>query len=601
MKNFFKRTLALILALATVFSIGFTANAYSSEFVPIQSIGFYDEETGVFTVEKNIPNRRNPHCFEWHNIRDEIKSIVIKNGVKSIGQCAFLNCAGVESISFPATLERIGDKAFSNAGKNCSEPIEMDFPGSLSSIGNSAFSGSNIKNLVIPGRVEYIGSGAFGSSKIESLEILSSNTSIYEFAFSTCDNLETVKFPEGINIDKAAFTTRNYSIKTVYYTGSKESYLAMPVVTGSDALPRNAVFNCEATPYPVGISVGTEPDKTVYEPDEEFDPTGFELALEMTDGTTQLFGDISKMYIHDYYCTYKDESKVRKIAKYRVYVEYYGYRTELTYTTESDPCGKCGDNSEWVFDEESNTLIIRGTGEMQDYHNEWNGAPWNSYSDSIERIVVESGVTSIGKEAFIECSNAKEIHLPTSLEKIEEGNLENSTIESIYYSGTAENWSEISYNKSQIRDINLYFNGELHEHSYANDETSEPTCRHSGTLYHKCECGDFISESIPALPHTPGEWETDASGRTVKKCTGCPRVLEVKTAEPEEIPDEEPTQPEETPTEPEGETQEPETEENIGDEADGEDGVFEVIIDTIGKIVDAIASIFGKITGLFAF
>ena len=148
-------------------------------------------------------------------------------------------------------------------------------------------------------------------------------------------------------------------------------------------------------------------------------------------------------------------------------------------------------------------------------------APWHSYKADIRTVKIEKGIESIGAKAFYECE----------------------AIEAIYYSGTIEDWTEIAGKPNVPREPALYFNGELHEHSFSDDVTvREPTCLHSGLLRHLCECGDYNQEVKPSLAHTPGEWETDSAGRMVRRCTECQRIVEVQKEEPEEIPEEKPTE-----------------------------------------------------------
>ena len=58
--------------------------------------------------------------------------------------------------------------------------------------------------------------------------------------------------------------------------------------------------------------------------------------------------------------------------------------------------GTCGDNLTWTLDSEG-ILTISGTGDMYDY--EYKKAPWFGDTE-ITKIVVNSGVTSIGAYAF---------------------------------------------------------------------------------------------------------------------------------------------------------------------------------------------------------
>lgn len=593
MKKLFKRTLALMLAFATVFTIGFAASASEIDY------GWWtlDEETGHLTVYEDIPYCERPSESEWFDYRYDIKSVTIVNGVTAVNKYAFQGCKNIVSIELPITLEFIGPWAFSS----CTSLTDIDLPGSLTYIGKNAFSNcQSLSSLEIPARVNVITEGAFaGCRGIEKIEILSSQTAIQDGVFQGCTELKTLRIPDGISISSNAFD-KCENIETVYYTGSKESYKVMSVLSSQyNSLDTATVYyNQPATPYPVSISIGSMPEKTEYEVSEELDLTGFELALEMSDGTTQTLSDLSKMYIHEF-----DSSST---GKRTFTVEHYGYKVYVPYSVVEDPNGTCGKNMKWVFDDESGVLTISGYGEMDNYKaynsTPWylSETPWYEYRNDIKEVIIETCVSSIGNYAFYECDGITEINLPLSIQKISSKAFEGSGINTIYYEGTAEGWSEISSTKSAFREMNLYFNGELHEHSYSEKTVMrEATCRYNGIAKIACECGDYINETIPALAHIPGEWETLDSGKTVKRCTECLRILEEKEEVTEETPDdEEITEPEETPEEG---TQESETEENAGEEsAEEESGIFEVIADVVEKIIDAIVSIFSKIAGLFA-
>ena len=74
--------------------------------------------------------------------------------------------------------------------------------------------------------------------------------------------------------------------------------------------------------------------------------------------------------------------------------------------------GTCGDNLTWELS--NGTLIISGTGEMDDY----NSSPWNSYRESIAKVIINDGVTSIGHYAFRGCSSLTSIEIPNSVTSI---------------------------------------------------------------------------------------------------------------------------------------------------------------------------------------
>ena len=78
--------------------------------------------------------------------------------------------------------------------------------------------------------------------------------------------------------------------------------------------------------------------------------------------------------------------------------------------------GACGDNLTWKLDDEG-TLTISGKGAMT----EWvysDSAPWKTYSNTINKVVIQPGVTSIGGYAFSECKNLTSITIPEGVTSI---------------------------------------------------------------------------------------------------------------------------------------------------------------------------------------
>ena len=71
----------------------------------------------------------------------------------------------------------------------------------------------------------------------------------------------------------------------------------------------------------------------------------------------------------------------------------------------------------WSFDEATGTLTLDGSGAMKEYTSAAE-APWYSYRDSIEHLVVKSGVTSLSSYAFVGCQNLEDITLPDTLQTI---------------------------------------------------------------------------------------------------------------------------------------------------------------------------------------
>ena len=80
-----------------------------------------------------------------------------------------------------------------------------------------------------------------------------------------------------------------------------------------------------------------------------------------------------------------------------------------------------GDTLTWIIDEASWTLTIGGKGSMRDFLIDDVAEAWLVYRDSLRRVIVNEGMTSIGNNAFYYCSNIKDVTLPESLVSIGSG------------------------------------------------------------------------------------------------------------------------------------------------------------------------------------
>lgn len=84
---------------------------------------------------------------------------------------------------------------------------------------------------------------------------------------------------------------------------------------------------------------------------------------------------------------------------------------------ENDPySGKCGNDANWHYDNDTGALTISGTGSISDYSG--TDIPWKAFKDSIRTVVITDGITAIGSSAFRQCGNLTKVELPSSVTKI---------------------------------------------------------------------------------------------------------------------------------------------------------------------------------------
>ena len=184
----------------------------------------------------------NPlHCAHHLYLGDEeIKDLVIPNGVTCIERLAFWGCSGLTSVTIPSSVTSIGSSAFyecsgltavhiSDIGAWCkisfvqsSNPLrlarhlflngeevkDLEIPNSVTSIGGDAFSGcSGLTSVTIGNSVTSIGNGAFyNCSGLTSVNIGNGVTDIGDYAFRGCNGLTSLIFGSSLtSIGSSAF------------------------------------------------------------------------------------------------------------------------------------------------------------------------------------------------------------------------------------------------------------------------------------------------------------------------------------------------------------------------------------------------------------
>lgn len=183
----------------------------------------------------------------WYSYSESLKSVIVQNGVTSIGNYAFKDCKNITQITLSASVNSIGKEAFSGCNfetielptkitiipeglfMGCKSLKKVKIPNGVTEIGDNAFQGcENLSELTLPNEIKSIGDAFYYCGIINNATedvvynngyLLGAKTSlsgkytikkdvtlIASGAFSQCENLTEIVIPEGItSIPKNTF------------------------------------------------------------------------------------------------------------------------------------------------------------------------------------------------------------------------------------------------------------------------------------------------------------------------------------------------------------------------------------------------------------
>ena len=249
--------------------------------------------------------------------------------------------ASIKKVVIEEGVQSIGSHAFDG----CTALEEVELPDGLTRIGSYAFNGcSSLKSAILPDTVEEIGSYAFQSAK----------------------EMETLQLPENLRDAGYGMLDGCTGLKKVILRAKNEVDSVSWFLSGCKKIEEIVIAD---TVKELGSAfLGGLPENVnlVFEGPNTF--TYIESSSLIVGGVELRQG------------------------VYEVDAEGYLIRT-----------GTCGENVNWKLSGDG-TLTISGTGPMDDYNNRLGGnrgmPSWYAYRTQIKKVVIEDGVTSIGKDAF---------------------------------------------------------------------------------------------------------------------------------------------------------------------------------------------------------
>ncbi|MCC8080929.1 MAG: leucine-rich repeat domain-containing protein, partial [Lachnospiraceae bacterium] len=194
-----RKALAVLLALCLVLSFAPAALAddATSGTCGENVTWTLDTDTGVLTISGTgmMDDFESTGDNPWYSLRDSITSVIISDGVTSIGKGSFFNFTHLVNVTIPDSVESIGYGAFYGSGLT-----DVVIPDSVTSMGDYVFNEcGNLSSVIIGNGVISIGYAAFeGCSSLTEITIGDSVTTIGTAAFDGCSSLTGIAIPASV-------------------------------------------------------------------------------------------------------------------------------------------------------------------------------------------------------------------------------------------------------------------------------------------------------------------------------------------------------------------------------------------------------------------
>ena len=347
----------------------------------------------------------------WSDWKDSITRIVVQEGITELGSASFMWHSAVTEVILPSTLKKIGMNCFdqctslksirlpqglveldSRAFILCSSLENVRFPASLESIGGHCFEGSALTHAELNSGLHYIGMDAFKNcDALVSAVVPGTVINNMQGTFCWCDNLKTLTLCEGLEEVGRSFAEDSEHLEQIWFPSTIKEI-------GDNAFAGT------------GIREMTLPTSLEYLGEQAFSSCPNLQSVTINHNVAE-FGN--------YAFAYCDSLKNFYLSP------------EVTYIGKST----------FINCDGLDVVRVPGTlGRVEIYQ----------FADTSKGgpvvAILEEGITSIAKFAFEQAANLKEVHLPASLERIEESAFSNNAgfwEMTFYYYGTPEQWAQV--------------------------------------------------------------------------------------------------------------------------------------------------------------
>ncbi len=331
----------------------------------------WDLVDGVLTVRGNgaMRNFTGWDDTPWYPLRDLIEEIVVEEGVTVIGGWAFGGDTGTNGTTLSTTYYKL---------------TKVSLPDSLQAINGYAFANAyELTEVIIPKGVTFIDPDDtfMNCQKLASIQVAQDNTT-----YSSKDGLLLSKdgsilyscpmgksgvcvIPAGVN------TIQAYA----FYVCPNLTKVIIPA--GVTAIEKNGFYILDK--YCEIVFQGNAPTTL-----GSYTGSSTNIVWYPADNTTWTSTKMNQ------------------------------FSTRVTWKMLPLATGVCGENLTWSLSGDG-VLTVSGTGAMENYDST-STVPWYGYASRIKSVVIQSGATTVGARAFMNCTAMTAVEIPSTVTAIGE-------------------------------------------------------------------------------------------------------------------------------------------------------------------------------------
>jgi len=351
-------------------------------------------KAGSYVIPASVTEIRSGAFAGCRNLT----SVTLPTGLVSLADSTFIDCAELETVTFNAGLTSIGKSAFGN----CAKVVSYEIPSMVASIGASAFAGNSmLEKIIIPSAVTTITNRMFYKCpRLINLTIPESVTTIEAEAFAG------FYLGGGVNFGNLVIPAATVNIATNAFYGAVATSIKANNVTPT-VFAQSGVFNGLNKNVPLFVPAGTI---DAYKAAAQWNEFNFimepaELIVAVTPGNlTNLLTATQKLQVVKLTLTGTMDAR-----------DFLCMKTELIGIIDLDLSGA--------------SIVAytgtQGTGGTSSIAYPANEIPISAMGSRYNSVILPSGITAIGTNAFNGCNLMTSLVIPNSVTAIAAGAFQN--------------------------------------------------------------------------------------------------------------------------------------------------------------------------------